>query len=144
MAQRISAAICLFVVLLAGCLTQYQPSVPVFLSDSPGYSEKSLGDLVFEVEVFGKIWTSERRIRDIAMVCAAELSRSLGYAYFLVLSDSSTSESTVSLAGSGFAVYPSTSSRPVYFLIFECSNNTEDTDVLEILSTLGPDVGYSP
>ena len=126
-----------------GCVTSYQPSSPGLIIPGPGYTEQSLGDLWFEVQVHGTGWTSKERMRKIALVRAAELSISLGYAHFSIFLEESTKEWSVGLSSYGSGLYPSPQSRPLQRLIFQLSNNPEDADAEEILRTLGPEVGYN-
>lgn len=69
-------------VLLGGCVSQYKPNTS---RANGGYEETMLAQDTFQVSFQGNDLTKSSRVRDFAMLRAAELSLQKGFPYFVVL-----------------------------------------------------------
>lgn len=68
--------------LLGGCVSQYKPHTN---RANGGYEETMLAQDTFQVSFQGNDLTKSSRVRDFAMLRAAELSLQKGFPYFVVL-----------------------------------------------------------
>ena len=84
----------IFVLILAGCATKYEPRVPGLFA---GYQEEQLGERTYQIRA-GIGWTSDRpNLARFALYRAAELTIEKGFQYFSILK--STAVTTYHSAG---------------------------------------------
>jgi len=80
--------LCILVCTLFGCATGYQSS-----GFGGGYSETQLNQDMFNVRFRGNGYTSEERASDFCLLRCAELCKTNGYNYFIII-DSKSSATT--------------------------------------------------
>ncbi|MFB3890537.1 MAG: hypothetical protein ACE15C_00795 [Phycisphaerae bacterium] len=89
-----------------GCATPYQE-----LGEAGGYLQKKLTEDTYQVTFHGNGYTNRPRVRDFALLRAAEIGRQLGYAYLTVEGEEDCSRTSIANMGSTShttgTVYPS-------------------------------------
>lgn len=75
----------LWLFLLAGCVTPYQP-----LGYTGGFSETQLSENIFQVNFKGNGDTSSERASDFALLRSAEVTLENGYRYFALMDSQNT------------------------------------------------------
>jgi hypothetical protein len=79
----------IFVLLLVGCATAYQPK-----GFSGGFSETQLGENIFQVSFRGNGYTRSERASDFSLLRSAEVAIEHGFKYFVIVE--SGKDSTIS------------------------------------------------
>ncbi len=131
--KRILLFLIVFAALLLSCVTTYKPE-----GFGGGYTDLPLGGNRFRIDVRGNGYTGMQRVRDIAMVRAAELAQSNGYKYFFIVDSGSDKDVRVgSYQGQIYSVRNNYAS-----LLIELTNDQTGLDAERILRELGPEVGY--
>jgi hypothetical protein len=78
------SAICL---LLIGCATPYQST-----GFTGGYEDIQLSENIFKISFHGNGYTSRQRAEDFCLLRSAEVAKSNGYTYFVIIEDNNYSE----------------------------------------------------
>ena len=127
-------ALAAVITVLSSCVTIYKPE-----GVGGGYAVVALGGDRYRIDVRGTGFTGMQRIRDIAMVKAADIALSKNFGYFKV--EDSGSRSEVRVGGSGGNVY--SSNIPYFFLVVKLTADANDIDAKQTIDDLGPQVGYT-
>jgi hypothetical protein len=124
----------IFLFFLLGCVTTYKSE-----GFGGGYTDLPLGQNRYRIEVRGNGFTSKRRVQNIAMVRAADLSLQNNFEYFYVL-DSASDER---IRGANVDSYGNvnTITNDYFIMIIEMTHMTDGVSALEIIDAIGPRVG---
>jgi len=75
---------------ISGCATTYKP-----VGLTGGYSDTKLQDDVYQISFKGNAHTGSDKVKDFALLRAAELTLDNGYKYFIILEGSNTTKTGV-------------------------------------------------
>lgn len=118
---------------LLSCAT-YKPK-----TGDTGYTDTTLGSNKYQVSGSDIGNGAEESAKNIALVRSAELTLEAGYQYFLILQTDSEIGGIPGLRGDGTVV---TIPTATFNVTIEFTDDPEGLDANEIISTLGPTVGY--
>ena len=82
-----TAGFTIAMLLLTGCATSYQSD-----SWTGGFSEIQLGEDLYHVSFEGNRYTDTKRVRDFALLRAAEIALENGYDYFAIVDSNDATE----------------------------------------------------
>lgn len=110
--------LCMLVMALVGCATQYQQR-----GLSGGYSEQQIDEDTYRVRFAGNAYLSPEKANDYALRRSAELTKSHGYRYFVIIESDREANVDQRLMAPRF-------SKPTSTLTIRCFRDRPDTAVV--------------
>lgn len=134
----------LTVLVASGCATSYKSE-----GLGGGYTDMNLGGGRYRIDVSGNSFTSPKKVQNIAMVRAADLTIINGYQYFIIMDTKKNTKTDYNITPSYYSSSPqlhSYSSHSTSMTIKLVSDNEakeiQAIKAKDIIASLGQSVGY--
>lgn len=123
-------AVTIALVLVTSCTTTYGPA-----GRMGGYSDFPLGGGRYKVSAAGNGYTSEARVRSIALKRAAELTLEKGKKYFYIIDDQGHSSSDPMLISNNYGTTLTMIHRHSFELTIEVSDDSNGIDAQDMFDS---------